>query len=242
MIVPIFLCFVVGTGNGYDVPRELKYGYDQEWTTDSADSVRTYDFTQSYSLLTHFYPIGWSPDGKFAYVSLFDDHGDAYGYINCQVIVVDVGRNEIVWSFSPPDTENPSDTPFWKIWRTNRSEIEKNLKRCAIVQDSFSYQNFPIFDGRDTITGSIDTSWVSDAASQYGFECIDSLRYVIHSARTGDRILYEIGDYASIGLELPGYLRNPRGRQIVIPVIATYWGWEGPPNTTSMLLLGYSLP
>jgi hypothetical protein len=240
--VLVLLLIFVGNQADYRVPRELKYGADREWTTDSADSVRAYDCAQNYLLLTHFYPIGWSADGKFAYVSLFDDHGDAYGYINCQVTILDVVRGEVAWTCAPADTDYPSDTPFGKIWRSNQAEIEENLKRFAIVQDSFYYQDFPVIDGRDTITGSIDTSWVSDSASPCGFEGIDSLKYVIHSAKKGDRILYEKGDFASIGLDLPGYLRNPRGRQIVIPVIAAYRGWEGPPNTTSMILLWYNLP
>lgn len=242
MIVPMLLCFAFGAGNAYDVPRELKYGGEREWTTDSADSVRAYDFAQNYCLLTHFYPIGWSPDGKFAYVSLFDDHGDAYGYVRCQVIILDVVRGEVAWDYAPADTDYPSDTPFGKIWRSNRAEIEKNLSRCAIVPDSFYFRDFPIIDGLDTIVGKVDTSWLSDTASPFGFECIDRLKYVIRSAKKGDRILFEKDGYAAIGLDLPGYLRNPRGRQIVIPVIATYWGWEGPPNTTSMVLLWYNLP
>lgn len=232
---------LINAGAGYDVPRELKYGSEKEWTIDSADTVETYDFTQAYYLLTHFYPIGWSADGKFAYVSLFDDHGDSYGYINCQAIIYDVSRDEVLWTFVPPDTENPSDTPFREIWRQNRARIEENLKRYAIVQDSFYFQNFPISNGPDTVNYSIDTTWVGYDLSKYGWEYIDSLKFVIRSARKGDKVLLDKSDFAAIGLEIPGYLKNPRGRQVVIPIIATYMGWEGPPNTTSIILLGYTL-
>ena len=236
--------FLILLGNqaDYRVPRELKYGDDKEWTTDSADSVTAYDFSQNYCLLTHFYPIGWSADGRFAYVSLYDDHGDAYGYINCQVVILDVRRNEVVWSYAPADTENPSDTPFRKIWRQNRILIEDNLNRCAIVQDSSNFQNFPIYYGSDTISCCLDTTWVGYDQSKYGWEYIDTLKFILRSARQGGKVLYEKGDYAALDVDVPGYLKNPRGPEIVIPLIALYWGWEGPPNTTRMILLGYNLP
>jgi len=233
----LILLLVLGQPD-YRVPRELKYGADREGTTDSADSVMACGCAQNYCLLTHFYPIGWSADGKFAYISLFDDHGDAYGYINCQVIVVDAGRNEIAWSCSPPDTENPSDTPFRKIWHQNQAEIEENLKRFAIVQDSFYYQDFPIFNGSDTVDYAIDTTM----ADMYGWELIDSLKFILRSAKKGDQALLAKADYAALGVSVPGFLKNPRGPEIVIPLIAVYLGWEGPPNTTSLVVLGGKLP
>jgi hypothetical protein len=242
--MPVFILLMIFNYNqaGYRVPRELKYGGEKEWTTDSADPLETFDFTQTYCLLTHFYPIGWSADGKFAYVSLFDDHGDAYGYINCQVVILDVGRDEVVWSYAPADTENPSDTPFRNIWQANRARIEENLNRCAIVQDSSCFQDFPIYFDADTIDYSLDMTWVGYDQSKYGWEYIDSLKFVLRSARRGGKVLYEKSDCAALGVYVPGYLKNPRGSQIVIPLIATYMGWEGPPNTTSMLMLGYNLP
>jgi len=241
VILPLILSLLLSAGTGYRVPRELKYGGGKEWTTDSADTLETFDFSQTYCLLTHFYPIGWSADGKFAYVSLFDDHGDAYGYINCQVIILDINRGEVAWSYAPADTENPSDTPLRKIWRQNRIKIEENLNRFAIVQDNFDFQNFPIYRGADTIDYHLDTTWVGYDRSKYGWEYIDSLKFVMRSVKKGSEVLLDKDDYAALSVYVPGYLKNPRGRQIVIPVIATYWGWEGPPNTTGMVLLGYNL-
>ena len=242
MTVLMIFSLLINAGTGYGDPRELKYGGGKEWTIDSADEVRMYDFTQTYHLLTHFYPIGWSADGKFAYVSLYDDHGDAYGYINCQVVILDVRRDEVVWSYAPADTENPSDTPFRKIWRQNRTLIEENLNRCAIVQDSLYFQNFPIYYDSDTVNYYLDTTWVGYDRSKYGWEYIDSLKFSLCSARQGGKVLFDKSDIAALGVYVPGYLKNPRGSQIVIPIIATYMGWEGPPNTTRIILLGFDLP
>lgn len=241
MIVPIFLFFVIGAGNGYDVPRELKYEDERERTIDSADTVMMNDFTYSHPLLTHFYPIGWSADGKFAYVSLFDDHGDAYGYINCQVTILDVDRGQVVWTFAPADTESPSDTPFRKIWTRNQAEIEENLRRRGIIRDRFYFQDFPIYSDSGVVDYYLDTTWVGNDQSKYGWECIDSLKFIIRSTKTGDRVLLDKGDYAALGVYVPGYLKNPLGPEIVIPLVATYMGWEGPPNTTGIVLLGYNL-
>lgn len=237
----VLLLILIGNQADYRVPRELKYGGGKEWTIDSADELETFDFTQAYCLLTHFYPIGWSADGKFAYVSLFDDHGDAYGYINCQVIIFDVSRGVVAWSYAPADTENPSDTPLRKIWRQNRTLIEENLNRFAIVHYRFTFQGFPIYHGSDTIDYHLDTTWVGYDRSKYGWEYIDSLKFVLRSAKNDIEVLLDKDDYAALGVYVPGYLKNPRGRQIVIPLIATYMGWEGPPNTTGMVLLGYNL-
>jgi hypothetical protein len=188
-------------------------------------------------LLTYLYPIGWSKDGKFAYISLFDDHGDAYGYVNFDFVIRNHRTGEVFFSHADEQDEFPSDTPLDTIWSAHNVLFDKALEQNGIKQFKFKLSEFPVRTPTDTVDCRLSLHEVDIDSSPYGFPGIDSLVLSMESRKYGTQVIYSDTGYIGLGASVPGYLDDPYGNGIIILLILSHWGWEGPPNTTTIRLL-----
>ncbi len=215
------------SGNGkyvagdYKIPNELIYN-------DKSD-----DF-----LVSKLYPIGWSNDGKFAYIVEPADEGS--GFYLFELIVFDLVNNKITWSWKLDETEEGNIETTWKA---NYENFKENLNKYEITQ----LANFELKKGKTTFKGNeyqitLDTKTMTQP--DFGFDVIKELKISIESPEIGTKEIYahkEDEFSMLVGAFVPGYLLSPSSERIAVVCQMERWGYEGPPNVVFFELIGSDL-
>ncbi|MCP4441818.1 MAG: hypothetical protein GY810_23170 [Aureispira sp.] len=89
-----------------------------------------------YTETSTFHPIGWSPDGKFAYVKIFDGYSDG---LCISVAVQDMVTDKTVWSESYTSMQLGENEDYAKhsenvkaLWNKVKPKTEKALAKYKI--------------------------------------------------------------------------------------------------------------
>lgn len=197
------------------------------------------------SLITeNFFPVGWSKDGKFAY---YTEPGDeACGCYFGQLIILDTVNDKELWSFKYDgldDQDKPKYKAITDLWRKNRRLFSDKLNQYGIIaQGSFSLLRFPIASAGDQLRADLKIEETSDQEARiYG--AIKKATLQISSQRGGTKIVHEESypEYGPLDMKVLGYLKSPYEQRIAIIVLEVQRGYEGPPHTTHVKVVGSSL-
>lgn len=209
------------TPEDYSLPKELNY------------LKKTGDF-----LVDRIYPIGWSKDGKFAYITEPADEGS--GFYLFKLVVFDAVNNKIAWSWKPEDSEEGNLSATWK---KNYSLFKEKLNEYQIEQNN----NIELKEGKTTFKGNeyqlvLDTKTETDP--DFGFDLIKEIKITINSPELGTKEIYnsKMDEYSMyIGAFVPGYILSPYNGRIVVLCQLEQVGYEGPPNIVLFQLIGSDL-
>ena len=211
----------VYTPTEYQLPKELQYVENQE------------DF-----LIDKFYPIGWSKDGKFAYIT--EPADEASGYYLFEIVVFDAVNNKVAWSWKLPETEKGD---LKSTWENNYSMFKEKLNEYKIEQNN----NIELKKGKTSYKGNeyqivLDTKTQPDP--DFGIEIIKEIKISINSPELGTKQIYDskADEYSmNIGAFVPGYILSPYNGKIVVLCQIEQAGYEGPPNVVYFELIGSDL-
>ncbi len=189
-------------------------------------------------LVDKIYPIGWSKDGKFAYITEPADEGS--GFYLFELVVFDAVNNKIAWSWKPEDSEEGNLSTTWK---KNYSLFKEKLNEYQIEQDD----NIELKKGKTTFKGNeyqlvLDTKTETDP--DFGFDLIKEMKITINSPELGTKEIYnsKTDEYSMyIGAFVPGYILSPYSGRIVVLCQLEQAGYEGPPNIVFFQLIGSDL-
>ncbi len=189
-------------------------------------------------LIDKIYPIGWSKDGKFAYITEPADEGS--GFYLFELVVFDAVNNKIAWSWKPEDSEEGNLSTTWK---KNYSLFKEKLNEYQIEQDD----NIELKKGKTTFKGNeyqlvLDTKTETDP--DFGFDLIKEIKITINSPELGTKEIYnsKTDEYSMyIGAFVPGYILSPYNGRIVVLCQLEQAGYEGPPNIVFFQLIGSDL-
>ncbi len=205
----------------YKIPAELVYN-------DKSD-----DF-----LIDKLYPIGWSKDGKFAYIVEPADEGS--GFYLFELIVFDMVNNKTIWSWKIDETE---EGDLETTWKENYEHFKESLNKYELVQQD----DFKIEKGKTSFKGNeyqivLDTKTKTEP--DFGFDVIKELKISIESPEIGLKEIYnhKENDFSMlVGAFVPGYMLSPNSGRIVVICQMERWGYEGPPNVVFFELIGSDL-
>ncbi|MBN2755735.1 MAG: hypothetical protein JXR51_01075 [Bacteroidales bacterium] len=205
----------------YEIPKELVYNKQKG------------DF-----LYDKFYPIGWSREGKFAYIIENADEGSGYYWF--EIIVKDIVNSKIVWSWKPEESE---EGDLKSTWESNYKLFAEKLNNSEIIQ----IKQFELKPTKSTFKGNdykfkIETATVAD--QDYGFEVIKEITINISSPELGNKEIYNIKNESgsmTLGAILSGYLQSPDDDRIIVILKQERFGYEGPPNVISFELINSDL-
>lgn len=187
-----------------------------------------------------FYPIGWSKDGKFAYLTEPVDEGcDCYF---ADLIIQDLRTDKILWKRSHTSENGGADT-LRKYWAKNRKEFSRKLaqygiaaqKRFALLDSAFDYQ-------KDRLTPEIE----NNTNTEDEFAVTGNIIVRLISQQRGGKTIYERKfdpkKYEGfLDAEISGSLPSPFEPRAAIIIVETYRGWEGLPRITQIRIVGTSL-
>ncbi len=215
----------------YAVPSQLLFPGDEK---------EAEEFEKGILLHEHFYPIGWSKDGKFAYY--VEPADEACGCYFSQLVIQDLRTDKILWERSYSDEKKAEGVPLDTLenyWRKNRREFSRKLAQYGIVPTAkFDLRASPINFRNDTLTFNLtENIEFEDIFSIGGF------RLQLISKEKGAKTIYkeefEAKDYSNFQTaEIGGALISPFESRAAAVVIETHRGWEGPPNVTQIRIVG----
>ena len=198
-----------------------------------------------YLIIERFYPIGWSRDGRFAY--LVEPGGEDCDCYLARLVVQDMRTDKILWEHKhegeQAETGGPKDT-LASFWRKNQELFSKKLSEYGIEAGKSFALLGPQIDFRgDSLTPQLSIKTDKDSL---GPGQISSVRLQLDSKRRGKKVVYEEHysneSYGSlIGAKVFGYLKSPFEPLVALIMIEVHWGWEGPPHTTATRVIGSSL-
>lgn len=206
----------------YKIPDELKY------------SIQGENF-----LYDKFFPIGWSKDGKFAYI--VEPTDEASGLYFFELVIKNMISDKVEWSWKPK--KNTEEGNLETIWTKNYEIFKKKLNDYGIIQQTdhnYVKGNFTYDNKNYSITLKSHTKLNQD----YGFDVIVGTDIFIESPELGKKQVYEFkeDDYSMIlGEIITGQIISPYEGRIAIILKQERWGWEGPPNVISFVIIGSNL-
>jgi len=205
----------------YRIPNELIY------------NEQANDF-----LIDKLYPIGWSNDGKFAYIVEPADEGS--GFYLFELVVFDLVNNKITWSWKPDESE---EGDLETTWKENYEHFKETLNKYEVSQET----EFELKKGETTFKGNeyqivLDTK--TETEPDFGFDVVKELKISITSTEIGIKEIFNHKgkDFSMVvGAFVPGYLLSKNNGRVIVICQLERWGYEGPPNVVYFELIGSDL-
>ena len=209
------------TATEFQIPKELRYNKQDE------------NF-----LIDKLYPIGWSKDGKFAYI--VEPADEESGFYLFEIVVFDLINNKTIWSWKPEESE---EGDLETTWKENYELFKSSLNKYKISQEN----KFELKKGKTTFKDNeyqivLDTK--TETQPDYGIDIIKDIKISITSTELGSKEIYNqpTDEYSMIlGAFVPGYLLSPNDGRIAVIVQLERIGSEGPPNAVYFNIVGSDL-
>lgn len=198
----------------------------------------------SAKLLTEsFYPIGWSRDGKFAY--LVEPPDEACGCYFAEIVIQDLKTDKVLWKerYDSSTLEKPEEEDLDSLWPKKQKEYSAKLNEHGIEPIGEAKLLHPSINFKgDVLTPKIDVSIKTDNA----FEVDGTVTLKLNSKKRGSKIVrrdvYKKEDTNGFrNAEITGSLKSPFESRVAVIVVEEMRGWEGPPNVTSIKISGATL-
>ena len=229
-------CFVANaqTDGSYEQPARLKLRGMGEPKTDEGSNI----------MPESFYPIGWSADGKFAYY--VEPPDEACGCYFGTLVIQDLKTDKILWEdkYNGGETSAPEKLEtITEHWKTQQKLFSKKLAEFGIKPESKFSLDFPAFKyQKDLLTPKL----VSLVKNDDGLYARGTLRITLSSKSKGRKTIYErkfdpkvVSGF--LGAEIMGTLVSPYEARAAIVVVEKLRGYEGPPHTTRVRVVGATL-
>lgn len=206
--------------------------------------------TQYQLIIEEFFPIGWSKDGKFAYY--VEPPDEACGCYFGQLFILDLKSDKVLWSFEyngldevDPDRKGAPKS-INDLWRTNRKLFSDKLREHKIVpQGQFAFLSFPVNYKGDQLSPELKIKENKNEETSY-YSGVLQAQLQLVSKRNGRKTVFENTygkpeDATPLDLKVLGYVKSPFEPRIAVMLIEVWRGYEGPPHTTRIKIVGSSL-
>ena len=203
----------------YSVPAELQYA--QEETYQAGDQ------TYPLYIIDKFYPIGWSKDGKLAYIE--EPADEAVGAYFFQFHILDLNTGKDVFTWKPE--EDPEEGSISQMCQDNKELFESKLKENGIIPQTFKLEGVEV-----PFIAENAKVWMDKTPTESNFLGCDVIKNVKVSCGTPkeNKVIFEDEnneDYnTTLNQDIAGTLKFPYGDMAAVMVKSTQRGYEGPPH------------
>jgi hypothetical protein len=196
-----------------------------------------------------FFPIGWSRDGKFAYYT--EPVDEACGCYYARLVIQDMRTDKVLYEFkyNQDDTTNdkgdmtgPGD--IRALWAKNRKLFSEKLAENRIVASRF------VMLGKTFRIGG--RSYAAKSAIKMGknpeedWDRVNKFDIMLAAPKLGAKNVYS-ADYTKeeywfmLDAGVIGVIKSPFEDRVAIVAMEVMRGWEGPPHTGDVRVVGADL-
>lgn len=215
--------------------------------------TKFYDRSNSYPALIPetFFPIGWSKDGKFAYYS--EPVDEACGCYYAYLAIQDMRTDKIIWEFKydqgdgddPVTGKRMGQNNIRELWKTNQKLFSEKLAENGIIASR------QIMLGKTfSASGSSYTAKSTKKIGQNvdgGEERVDLYSVSLRSTKLGTKTVFTSEDHTKedywfmLDAGLIGAIKSPYENRVALIAIEAMRGYEGPPHTAQIRVVGADL-
>ena len=192
-------------------------------------------------LITYLSPIGWSKNGKFAYVT--EPADEACGCYFFEIAIIDLVTDKLLWKWKlqgESERESKNETKE-AVWQKNIALFSRKLNEFEIIQQTdFVLESVNFVSGVNDYNLNINTEKNNDSE----FKSLKSLKVEITSQELGWKTVSsaEFTEYSLIlSAGLSGHFESPFEDRIAIIYYLIKRGYEGPPNVINFKISGSHL-
>ncbi|MCP4439237.1 MAG: hypothetical protein GY810_09880 [Aureispira sp.] len=228
--------FVSNLGNAqkYSFPKEVNFYGDLQ-----ADNFEGSNF----GLHDSFFPIGWSSDGKFAYIKETANEAGMYFIgLYIQNVITD---KIIAKKVYPIEEDGADDIQSLGIWEKHYSTFERLLSKHNISSKHspqlIKKKTFEIADIKYAVKLESKRDKL-DGMNYFG--AITHAKIYLTSKKLGTKRVYsykEIELPNMLDINIVGYFKSPWENRIIIVSEEVGRGYEGPPHVHGFILTGAHL-
>lgn len=205
--------------------------------------------TTKVGLEDYFYPIGWSENGKFAWIT--EPADEACGCYFFSIEVMDLATNQVLWRWDTEINESElydstnidysSESWLNYVWNNNYELFKSKLLEHKIIpRIDFKLEPFPIISDHQ----EYNVSWFTKKndktdvfSEEYG--SIGAFQVDITNSEFGRKtIAKKTLDFPLMDFQVSGAIKSSFGSHILVIYNETTRGYEGPPHVTSFELIG----
>ncbi|MEQ1646135.1 MAG: hypothetical protein ABL959_21970 [Pyrinomonadaceae bacterium] len=212
-----------------------------------------YDRSNSYPALIpeSFFPIGWSKDGKFAYYS--EPVDEACGCYYAYLAIQDLRTDKVIWEFKY-DQGDDTDPKTGKIlgsgnmdelWKKNKKLFSEKLAENGIVASRVVMHNKTFSTAGTSYTAKSTKKMGQNADG--GEERVDLYTVSLRSTKLGTKTVFTSEDHTKddywfmLDAGLIGAIKSPYENRVALIAIEAMKGYEGPPHTAQIRVVGSDL-
>ncbi len=196
-----------------------------------------------------FYPIGWSRDGKFAYVH--EPVDEECGCYFANLVIRDTRSDKVLWEFKydqdklrdPKTDRMPPENNIQKLWRKNQRLFSRKLReygiqpsRSVLIGKTLKTPKYIYEAGLDLKKNPdpdhTGDAFISDLTVSFWSNPWQGGK-IIYSIVPGDKDYQNTLDAAVLGM-----IASPYGRRVAVVTMEIQRGWEGPPHTGNIQVIG----
>ena len=240
-LIALLLLFFIQFGSIQAQKKQRKYFYPAPTRLLlPSDANERKEADNGEVLREHFYPIGWSRDGKFAY--LVEPADEACGCYFAIFFIQDMRTDKILWEKKYEGNDRIQES-LVTYWRKNRREFSDQLdlydilvpKRFVLEKSDFVYQG-------DALKTMLNVNVKTDD----NFHLTGGVLLQLISKQKGKKTIYEQNFDSKqadsfLDTEVAGTLLAPFEAHAAIILVEKHRGWEGLPFVTSLHLVGANL-
>lgn len=194
-------------------------------------------YESMYGSLT---PLGFSPDGKFAY--MYEPSDEAGDFYLAEFVIVDLKNDSICELMR---NGNGMGFSCWDTMMTYMQPVfEKLMRKSGIVMERVPRQEFPIPSPSGEITIRVEKSVLPSDDHDPDFRFYKAAEVFLVNGLGEEKMLMrrEFGEYSSIvSFEACCYLKSPFEDRAAVILMESQRGWEGPPNPHDLTVVGAHL-
>jgi hypothetical protein len=193
----------------------------------------------------HLYPIGFSKNGKFAYLH-YTKQGNVGENLWCLHILnldTDKGADQLCWeNFADRDYEREGDPLY--LYRKYKKAFTRLLQKHHIHPVTISRLESV---GQGSLGSAFSASLVCGRPMKDNNSIKTPIRVVVRVDKSGFKTVGRLqaldldGAPAIWGHRIQGYIKNPFEDRLVLFVQYSVRGWEGPPANEMTKLFGVHL-
>lgn len=196
------------------------------------------NFNEAEYIKSTFRPIGWSKDGKFAYVE--EPADEACGCYFFRFVIQDMKNDKLIYEWDYND-EGAGDT-MDSVWTRQYATFKQNLNDSKIIQnrDITIKQTDINYEGKNYRV-VFETNTQEDP--DFGFDVINEIAISVNSTTEDAQLFHYIEKAYTMLLnaDLAGYIENPYDDKIAVVSWQMQRGYEGPPHVIQFGIVGVDM-
>jgi hypothetical protein len=188
-------------------------------------------------LVAEFIPLGFSADGKFAYV--IEPPDEACGCYFFEFHIQDLKTDRDLYR-KYDQVEPAADNAWQTVWQRHGEEFHRQLALHKIVLSKATSGEFPLVIDGKKLTVRIATT---RRASDLGDDVIATANVYLSGESWGEKRIARRNfvDQHVLKLSVAAYVQSPLEDRAAVLLLLEGRGWEGPPNPITFDVAGAQL-